>query len=191
MPDVEMIHSTADVTSVLLFALDSGLRVRVDVPQPEPCPRLLERSEVGGITRGVFFLFQPEWVYGPLQILPIGAGCNAGEFFVSPRVNESPITLSFSGERIDEGHRRLGSGVLSYHRDWLELPNKIVRATPPEVREWFKRIKACLLTKTTINAGVHKYHLCKGVISDPNLAECLPPFDFIPWESWGQSALSH
>lgn len=183
MPDREMIHSTSDVTSALLFALDSGLQVRLDDPQPEPRPHLLERSEIGKIERGIFFLFRPEWVYGPLQIFPISGGHNRGKFDVSPGVNVSAISLYFSGERINHGRRRLGAGAVSFDRNWLEMPAKAVRPTPPEVAVWFKRILGHLLSGLSVKAGVHKYELCRGVTSDPNLGECLPPFDFIPWNS--------
>lgn len=91
------------------------------------------------------------------------------------------MTIYFQGERFDQGRRRLGNGVLSFHRDWLELPGKVVYPTPPEVGVWFKRIAAHLFSGIVVKAGVHRYHACKGLIADPTSAECLPPFDFIPW----------
>jgi len=183
MPDREMIHSTADVTSALLFAFDSGLQVRMDTPQSDPRPRLLDRQELGKLSSGVFFLFRPEWVYGPLQILPISDGHNAGKFTVSPGVNTSAISVYFSGERVDRGRRRLGTGVISFDREWLELPAKVMRPTPRAVGVWFKRIAAHLLTGTFVKGGLHKYYLCRHVSGDSSASECLPPFDFIPWGS--------
>src|SRR2546422_9477438 len=101
MPDREFIHSTSDVASTLLYALDSGLQVMVEDPQSEPRPCMLTQTDVVGIEKGVFSLFRPEWVYGPFQIMRISAGCNAGRYDVSPRVNFSPITVYFGGERTD------------------------------------------------------------------------------------------
>lgn len=183
MPDREFIHSTSDVTSTLLYAFDSGLQVMLDEPQPEARPCMLTRADVAAIKRGQFFLFRPEWVYGPLQTMVISGGYNRGKYDISPRVNYAPISVSFHGERMDQGRRRLGGCDVSCHSDWLEMPAKIVRATPPEVRDWWKRIVAHLSSGVVVKAGVHRYHICKGVIDDPIAEECLPPFDFIPWGS--------
>ena len=182
MPDREFIHSTADVASTLLYAFDSGFQVRLDEPQLEPEPRMMSREEVANVVRGAFFLIRPEWVFGPLHTMKISGGYNIGKYFVQPGVNYASITLHFQGERIDQGKRRFGSGVLSFDRDWLGLPANNVRLTPPDVQFWFKRILQHLFSKIVIKAGVHRYHVCKGVINDPTVAECLPPFDFIPWD---------
>lgn len=183
MPDREFIHSSPDVASTLLYAIDSGLQVRLDEPQPEPRPRMLTRTDVVDITEGVFFLSRPEWVYGPLQPLSISRGHDRGKYDFSPRVNCSPITVLFQGERVDQGRRRLGDCVVSWHRDWLEMPAKIVRPTPPDVQVWFKRIEAHLSSGLVVKAGVHRYYISRGVVADPTSIECLPPFDFIPWGS--------
>src|SRR5712675_1432260 len=108
MPNRELIHSFSDVSSTLHYALDLGLQVRLDDPQPEPRQRLLDRSEISGIDRGVFMLFRSEWIYGPLQFVPISDGHNFGKYFVSPSVNCSQISIYFGGERLDEGKRRFG-----------------------------------------------------------------------------------
>jgi hypothetical protein len=181
MPDKEFIHSAADVTQALSFALASGFQIRLDAPKAKAEQRFLQKEEIGTLGGGVFLLLRPEWVYGEPQIAPIPRGHNAGLYTVSPGVNQSPITLYFGGERIDRGRRRFGAGTVSYHRDWLELPARVVRETPPEVAAWFKRITAHLLSQGVIHAGAHKYYLCKGVNTDPSAPECLPPFDYIPW----------
>jgi hypothetical protein len=187
MPDREFIHSTSDVTSALNYAFDSGLLVRLDEPQTEPRPLMLTRANVADITKGVFFLFRPEWVFAPFQTMLISGGHNRAKYDISPRVNYAPISVSFQGERIDQGRRRFGNCVVSCHRDWLEMPAKIVRPSPPEVQEWWKRIVKHLSSGVVVKAGVHRYHICRGVISDPSAADSLPPFDFIPW---GREVLS-
>lgn len=181
MPDKELIHVTSDLTAALLFALDGGLQVRVDEPQLVPRPRLLERSEVGTFTKGVFFLFRPEWVHGPFQILPISAGHNQGKYTVSPGINVPGLTLYFGGESIDQGRRRLGTGAVSFNQEWLELPTKAIRRAPPEIGQWWKRILSHILSGASIKVGAHRYELCRAAADDPNLLQCLPPFDFIPW----------
>lgn len=188
MPDREFIHTTSDVASTLMYALDSGLQAMLDAPQPESEPRMLDRSEVVNIERGCFELFRPEWVFGALETTVISSGYNRGKYFVQPRVNYAGVSLYFHGERMDHGRRRLGGAAVSFHREWLEVPAKIVRATPPEVEVWFKRIVAQLSSGITVMAGVHKYHISKGVMADPTATECLPPFDFIPW---GPEILQH
>src|SRR5260370_41290342 len=100
MPDRELFHFFSDVSSTLLYALDLGLQVRLDEPQPEPRQRLLDREEISGIEGGVFMLFRPDWKYGPLQFMRIAGGHNSGKFCVSPRVNCSPISIYFVGERL-------------------------------------------------------------------------------------------
>jgi hypothetical protein len=143
----------------------------------------LAREDIASIEGGVFFLFRPDWVYGDFQMRPISAGHNRGKFFVQPRVNFSPITAYFSGEHVVNGKRKLGTGTISCHRDWLELPAKVVRETPADVELWFKRIVVHVSSGIVVKAGVHRYEICRGVIADPTAPDCLPPFDFIPWNS--------
>jgi hypothetical protein len=181
MPDREFIHSSADVSSTLLFAIDSGLQVMLDEPQPEPQPRMLTRADAASLDRGVFYLFESNWVFGPIQTMDIPAGYNKGKYFVQPRVNFTCVSVYFGGERTDQGRRRLGSASVSWHRDWLELPRKVVRPAPPEVRDWYKRIVAHLSSRIVVTVGVHRYHVSGGVLADPGASKCLPPFDFIPW----------
>jgi hypothetical protein len=181
MPDREFIHSTHDIATALTYALDSGMTVIVDHPQQEPRPHILARKEIITFDRGVFLLSQPNWQFGARQMTKILGGAHQGLYSMSPRVNQSPITIYFQGERIDRQRRRLGSGVLSFHRDWLELPSKVVRKTPADVQIWFDKLASHLFSKTAIKAGAHRYHLCRGVVADPQANHCLPPFDFIPW----------
>ena len=181
MPDREFIHTTSDVTATLLFAFDSGLQVMVDEPQTEPRPRNLTRDDVPRIEKGSFHLYQSAWIFGPFQTMEIPVGFNRGKYFVQPRVNYSPISVFFAGERDHQGRRRLGSGVLSYHRDWLELPARIVWPTPPDVRAVYKSVASHMLSGNVVSAGVHRYHICRGVDADARSGQCLPPFDFIPW----------
>ena len=63
----------------------------------------------------------------------------------------------------------------------MELPAKAIRHSPAEVGVFFKKIVEHMSSGVVIEAGVHKYELCRGVINDPNVEQCLPPFDFIPW----------
>jgi hypothetical protein len=181
MPDREFIHSTSDVASTLLYALDSGLQIRLDEPQQEPRPCMLTRADVADIPRGVFSLFRPEWVFGPFQSMAISEGHNRGRYDFSPGVNYAGVSIYFQGERLDGGRRRLGSCVVSWDRDWLEMPAKIVRPTPPDVKLWFNRIVAHLSSGIVVNAAAHRYQVSQGVVADPRSAECLAPFDFIPW----------
>lgn len=181
MADREFIHSSADVTSTLLYAFDSGLQVRLDEPQVEARPRMLSRTDVGQVDSGVLFLFRTEWVFGPYQIMPISGGYNVGKYDVSPGVNHASLTVYFQGERMNEGRRLFGSCVVSSHSEWLEMPAKVLHPTPPEVHLLFKRVVAHLSSGIVIKAGVHKYNVCKGVINDPDAVECRPPFAFIPW----------
>ncbi|MBI5764010.1 MAG: hypothetical protein HZA51_10845 [Planctomycetes bacterium] len=182
MSDREFVHSTIDVASTLLFALDSGMQVIVDTPQLEPRPQLLSLSQAAKMEKGVFYLFRPEWVSGSFHTMMISSGYNKGKYFVQPRTNYTAITASFHGERIEQGLRKLGCAIVSHHRDWLELPAKIVRPAPPDAKEWFKRIVSHLSSGVIVRAGVHKYHICKGVLADHAFGQCLPPFDFIPWD---------
>ena len=181
MPDREFIHATADVPSTLIFAINSGLQVMQNTQQTDPRPHILDRSEIDDIQKGDFYLFRPEWVFGPFELSRISEGHDRGKFFVRPRVNFTAVSVYFQGERVDEGRRRFGSCAISSHRDWLEVPGNVVRPIPAAVDEWFKRIVAHLSSGVFVEAGVHRYHLSKGVKADPGSDECLPPFDYIPW----------
>ena len=153
MPDREIIHSTADVPAALAYAFDAGFQVMLDEPQIEPKPRLLAQSEVSSMARGVFYLFRATWVYGPIETMKIDAGCNQAKFFVKPRVNFSPITLYFGGERKANGQRQLGAGLVSFDRNWLELPRSVVRPTPTDVEVWHKKIFCHLTTGVFVRVG--------------------------------------
>lgn len=182
MPHRELIHSESDVASALLYALDSGFQIRTDDAQPKPKPCILNRKQAAVSKSGVFYLFRPEWVYGEFQIMPISGGTNRGKYIVSPSVNHSPIVLYFSGERNATKRRRFGAGLLSFNREWLELPAKVIRRTPPEVELWFKKIFKHLSSGIAIKTGKHNYYICRGVMADHSREEALPPFDFIPWK---------
>lgn len=181
MPDREFIHASADVSSTLLLALDSGLLVMLDEPQAEPTPRMLSRADVAHLKEGSFYLFRSSWVFGPFQTMAILAGFNEGKYFVQPRVNFTAVSVYFGGERLDHGRRILGSCSVSCHRDWLQLPEKVVLPAPPEVRQWYERIVAHLSSGIFVEAGVHRYCVSPGVLSDLSASKCLPPFDYIPW----------
>jgi hypothetical protein len=188
MPDREFIHCAADVTSTLLYALDHGFQVRHDQPQTEPEPRMIERADIADLRRGVFFLFRPEWVYGPWQIGQITGGYNAGKYSISPHVNYASLEVYFHGERMEGERRKLGGAAVSFNRDWLEKPAKIIRWSPPEVEQWYKKFVKLLASGVVIQAGVHKYRVTKGVLADPDYRECIPPFDYIPWDFWKEPA---
>lgn len=181
MSDREFIHSTADVVSTLEFAVKHGLQVRLDEPQPDSRVRMLAADEISATKRGVFFLFRPEWVFGPWQTMQILTGHNAGKYFTSPNVNCSAITVSFHGEWMDQERRRFGGCVVSWHSKWLEMPAKRLWEAPPEVSHWWKQLVAHLSSGLVVKVGVHSYHICKGVAADSEGPLCLPPFDFIPW----------
>ena len=181
MPDREIIHCSKDVFSLLAYAIDSGMQVMVGAPCPEPLPWILNYEDLTGLERGVFYLFRSEWVFGAFQVMPIATGYNRGKFFVQPRVNYSPITAYFGGERETEGKRRFGGGTLSFHSDWLQEPGKTLHPTPPDVKGSFESLFEHLTSGVVIKAGVHRYDVCRGVIADPSAGRCGPPFDFIPW----------
>jgi hypothetical protein len=182
MADRAFIHAAADVSSTLAFALDSGLCViDAGMEQSKPFPNKLERTDVAQRQKGVFYLFSPEWVFGPFQFDQIQEGYYRGNFSIQPRVNFAAVTVYFQGERMDQGQRRFGDCLVSSHRHWLEVPGNVVRPEPPDVDEWFKCIAAHLASGIAIKAGVHRYGVTKGVLADPNRNEALPPFDFIPW----------
>ena len=150
-----------------------------DIPQKEPRPLFLKQEDINELKRGVFQLFRADWVFGAFQSWVIDDGHNQGMFFVQPRVNYSPITVHFLGERVVEGRRRLGAAGISFRRDWLAIPGNVVRSTPVEVEVWFRKIANFLTSGIVVKAGVHRYHVSKGVAADPNSSECLPPYDFI------------
>lgn len=182
MPDRELIHASSDVFSTVQFALDRRLDVIADVKQTEPTPcRVLTLDGICGDKPSVFYFLRPEWVYGPFQMMKIDAGINRGKYFLQPRVNFTAVTIYFSGDRIDQGRRRLGSCVVSSHPDWLEMPAMVLHPAPSGVRTLWKQLFSHLSSGISIKAGVHTYYITKGVIADPLAPQCLPPFDFIPW----------
>ncbi len=181
MPDIEFIHSTADVTRALCYALDSGFHVLTGIPQKSPRALAIHRGTINDQLRGVFYLVRPAWEFGPYQMMEILEGNNKGMYTLSPRVNFAPITVFFQGERADQGKRQLGNAVLSFHRDWLEQPEKKIRKSPRDLELWFRKLAGHLLSKVVLRAGVHRYHISATVLADPTAAQCLPPFDFIPW----------
>src|SRR5215510_14046028 len=105
MPNTEFIHSCADVSSTLIFALDSGLQIMIDEPQSEPEPRMLTRAHAAQTKSGVFSLIHPEWIFGLFQKMAIPSGFNQGKYFFQPRTNHTAVSIYFSGERIDQGRR--------------------------------------------------------------------------------------
>jgi hypothetical protein len=163
--------------------MDSGLRVMANTAFPTANPTELTIPEVSNLQRGDFFLFRPEWVFGPFQTMAISGGVSAGNYFVQPRVNFAPVSIFFNGESLERGRRRFGSGVISYHADWLEVPGTVVKPTPNDVKQWFKRLVEHLSSGVIVTGGVNAYLVCRGVLADPELDECLPPFDFIEWIS--------
>lgn len=179
----EFIHASRDVVSLLTYLFDSGMQVMLDSPQPEPRPYIVPATEIPQIEKGAFFIYHKEWVFGAFQMYPVTGGCNDGKYFVQPRVNFSPISIQFSGERVDQGQRRFGAAAVSMHDDWLEMPGNHLHPRPPEVCEWFQQIVSQLSSRVVIRVGVHKYFVCREVLSDPLAVACLPPFDYIPWNS--------
>ena len=113
MPDREFIHSASDVASALLYAIDSGLQVMLDSPQTQPIPRVLTRDEAAKTEQGVFYLFRPEWVYGPFHMMDISGGYNKGKYFVQPRTNFAPISISLAESESIKDEK--GSGVPGFH----------------------------------------------------------------------------
>jgi hypothetical protein len=182
MYDAELIHSTADVPSALLYAMESGLEVMLDSPQPDPSPRFLSRTEVATMDQGCFYVFRPEWVFGSFQTSVISGGHNNGKYFVQPRTNFAPVTIYFSGERTEHGTRHFGAAAFSWHREWLEMPARIARPTPRGVQVWFKQLCAQVASGIVVKAGVHRYHVSTAITADPAAPRCKPPFDFIPWD---------
>ena len=51
MPDTELIHWSADVGSLLTYAISSEFQVMLDTPQQEPHPRTLLPSDLANIKR--------------------------------------------------------------------------------------------------------------------------------------------
>lgn len=181
MPDREFIHSSADVGAVLQYLLELGFQIMVDEPQPTPVACVLTTEHATSTERGQFHVFRPEWVYGPFKVSPISGGYHRGKYDIAPRVNFAAISMYFHGERTDHGKRRFGSAAVSSYVDSLEFPANVVRPSPPDTDKWFKRIVGQLSSGVVVKAGVHKYHVTKGVLAEPDAATCLPPFDFIPW----------
>jgi hypothetical protein len=181
MVSKRFIHSASDIVLTLEQFVKSGFQVIEDSPQDNPQPHFLSEDELSHVQKGSFCIIRPDWVFGPFQTMEITDGHNRGKFFLCPRVNYTCVSISFQGERVDHGRRRFGDCVVSCHRDWLKLPKKELLQTPAEVVEWYNKICRRLSSGTVIKAGGHKYHVTRSVLADPTALECLPPFDFIPW----------
>src|SRR5262245_50265955 len=139
MPDRELIHAELDVSSMLLFAIDSGFQVLDDEPTKKQTPHILSRNEAESAKRGQFHLFRDEWIFGELQIMPITERYRVCFFHFMPLTNFSSIFVSFNGEWCDNNKLRFGGSVISLHKDWLEMPALIVRPYPKAAREWYTR----------------------------------------------------
>lgn len=181
MPSQQLIHVNADIPRILDYALGAGFRVAIDGRSCGPRPKMLGSLEAHEAEPGAFFLVRPEWVFGPMQMSEISSGHYAGKYFLQPRVNFTGISLYFRGEGAEGNRRRLGDGFISWHREWLEMPAKVLHLVPSEVEVWYSDLARQLLSRVAVKAGVHSYKLTRGVLSDEQAAECLPPFDFIPW----------
>lgn len=77
----------------------------------------------------------------------IDGGANAGKYFVRAGINMSAITLSFHDDEDIAGGRRLGSGGISFKREWLHYEAHEMRPTPPEVEQDYKRQNSLLLPR--------------------------------------------
>ena len=181
MPDREFIHSHEDVRESLRHAQRLGLTILpTEAREGDPTVALSD-AEIESAEGKSFLLFQPDWVYGPLLSMRIGAGHNAGKYFVCPQMNFTAIKLYFQGEGDQAGLRRLGSGMISYKRDWLHDTANEIRASPPMVAQVYKALCKHMLSKYAIKAGVHRYHLCTDAARVALTEATVPPFDFIPW----------
>lgn len=56
-----------------------------------------------------------------------------------------------------------------------------IRDSPPDVQKWLQTLVKFISSGEYILAGGRRYYLCKGVASDPDINNCLPSYDFIPW----------
>jgi hypothetical protein len=181
MPDREFIHAREDVTEALLYAQTLGLQVLPDVSRSSQPQEPLSADDIVSQEQGVFQLFLPEWVADPLQFMLIEAGANAGKYVVQQGVNFAPITIDFHKENNQSGRRRLGSGSISFKREWLHKRAHEMRPSPPEISRVYDALCKHLFSKTVIKAGVHRYVLCRHALQVASSENTIPPFDFIPW----------
>lgn len=180
MPDKRIIHAREDIESVLRFADSIGLLLLPDIlEENEARPRTPE--EFQPFSGGVIHLFRSEWVVGGTQVMLIDAGANAGKYFVRAGINFPPISFYFSGDEDIAGIRRLGSGQVSFKREWLHDKAHEMRLSPPEVEQDYKQVCKHLLSKIVVKAGVHRYHICKQAAELAARIPTRPPFDYIPW----------
>lgn len=181
MPDREFIHSREDVRDALRFARSMGLQVLSDRTLGSRAPEPMSSEQIDGVDRGVFYLFRSEWVSAPLQVMHIDAGANAGTFVVKPDVNFAAITVYFQGEGVVEGTRRLGSGTISFKREWLHNAANEMRPVPIAVSNDYDALCKHLLHRDVVRAGVHRYRLARNASRLASTESTRPPFDFIPW----------
>lgn len=179
MPGREFIHTQEDESGILRYAQTLGLKV---MPDTAPRDKMIDLgpSEIASAGRGVFHLFLPKWVAYPLKIERIEAGGNAGKYYLKG-VNFAEISIYFQGEGEQDGRRRLGSGDISFKREWLDDQAHEMRPSPPEISQYYNALCKELLSRQAIKAGVHRYFLCRHAAEVAASADTLPPFDFIPW----------
>jgi hypothetical protein len=181
MPNREFIHASEDVAKILKFVIELGLIIRVDQPTIDREPKVLSVDEIEEINRGVFFIFHPNWFFGEDQYIQISDGINRGKYSISPRVNGSPITLYFGGERIDGDILRLGSGFLSWDKKWLYQPEGTIHNAPREVGIVYEKIIKFMDMRKSLKGGIHTYMVLEAAWCKLNAKEVFPPFDYILW----------
>ncbi len=180
MPEKKIIYVNEDIQSSLQFADSIGLRLLPDMLEEEE-PRPRKPEELRSFTRGTIYLFRPEWVVDGIHVRRIDDGACAGEYYVAPGTNFSPITLSFSGAKDVAGVRRLGSGGISFNREWFHYDAHETRPAPPEVEQVYKHVCKHLLSTIHVSGGGHRYYVCKHAAELATRMETLPPFDYLPW----------
>ena len=180
MPDREFIHSYEDVQEALRHAQRLGLTILSTSPREVDPTIPLSDAEIQSAERRVFLVFQRDWVGGPLLSMRIGGGYNEGKYVVK-QMNFASIALYFQGEGVLAGRRRLGSGGISYDREWLHDTANEMRPSPPMIAQVYKALCKHMLSEEVIKAGVHRYHLCTHAARLALTEATVPPFDFIPW----------
>ncbi len=116
-----------------------------------------------------------------MQVMRIDAGANAGKCVVKPGVNFAAITVYFQGEGVVEGTRRLGSGTISFKREWLHSAANEMRPAPDGVAKVCDAMCKQMLSRDEIRAGVHRYRIARHAAQLASNESTDPPFDFIPW----------
>ena len=180
MPDKRIIHAREDVESILRFADSIGLLLLPDIlEENEARPRKPEAFQpFSGVS---IHLYRPEWVVDGIQVMLIDGGPRAGKHFVRAGINFPPISLYFSGDEDIAGVRRLGIGSVSFQREWLHDKAHEMRLSPPDVEQVYKEVCKHLLSRISVRAGVHHYHVCKQAAELAARIPTRPPFDYIPW----------